>query len=355
VGLQERLAEIVKSCRSGYVPGPDVIEIPDTQVIGGSKLGDEIRKDTHYFAVRVNEMFLAQGRRWFTEYDPLVFVCTEFNYDGERIRVPFIVGPTMLDYVKESIPAGFVFRNTRVAGLYPYRGERVAITVILYRVQRTNWARHLLGVMESAAGAIDFGSGLPAYLKVADAVLTGVESLLSLGGTVPVTGFRQEFDTHGGDAFKPGYLAMLGPGGPAVPPASIWVKEHRLRRGPTPDATEEFRQSDYVLLSLASTEARSDVDTLPFYSMWQNVLSEAMAPSEDAWELANKSFIGLSREIWFCPDLTEAHADQLVKHYEEQMIAKHDQAVQRAERGPGPDDAKLAQVRAKSMRFLKSK
>jgi hypothetical protein len=34
----------------------------------------------HYFQVRINEMFLAAGRKWFVDYHPMVFVVSQFNY-----------------------------------------------------------------------------------------------------------------------------------------------------------------------------------------------------------------------------------------------------------------------------------
>jgi len=64
----------------------------------------------------------------------MVFVSSELSYDSAEIAVPFVVGPSMIK--GQQTPVGMVFSDTRVAGIHPYRGGRLIVTVILYSVVR---------------------------------------------------------------------------------------------------------------------------------------------------------------------------------------------------------------------------
>jgi hypothetical protein len=59
---------------------PSWISIPHDHVYssGRDDLYAPFKKNEHYFAVRINEMYLTEERRWFTEFDPMVFAVAEF-------------------------------------------------------------------------------------------------------------------------------------------------------------------------------------------------------------------------------------------------------------------------------------
>jgi hypothetical protein len=54
--------------------------------------------------VRINQLFLAASRQWFVQYDPLVFVVSEFTYNTAVTTVPFVVGPSMMETYDQQIP-----------------------------------------------------------------------------------------------------------------------------------------------------------------------------------------------------------------------------------------------------------
>ena len=80
------------------------------------------QSDQHYFQVRINEMYLKYSRNWFSRYDPMVFVVSEFTYDKKAEAVPFVVGQQMMEKFEKNTPTGMIFSDTRVAGVHPYRG-----------------------------------------------------------------------------------------------------------------------------------------------------------------------------------------------------------------------------------------
>jgi hypothetical protein len=46
----------------------------------------------HYFRAVVSEMFLADSRKWFREYDPIVYSAVEFNYGSSQQEEPKVIG-----------------------------------------------------------------------------------------------------------------------------------------------------------------------------------------------------------------------------------------------------------------------
>jgi len=86
---------------------------------------ERFRRDAHYFEVTVNRIFLKYDRELWKTYAPMALVVTEFQYDAKDLIVPFIVGPTLLEQNKIELPdRGFVFHDTRVAGMHPLQGWR---------------------------------------------------------------------------------------------------------------------------------------------------------------------------------------------------------------------------------------
>jgi hypothetical protein len=82
----------LESCQSGPAKISLNTDIPNDHVY--PKLSDEeIKADENYFIIRVNEMYLTKSRQWFNSIDPMVFFISEFNYNGEDIAVPYIIGP----------------------------------------------------------------------------------------------------------------------------------------------------------------------------------------------------------------------------------------------------------------------
>jgi len=325
--LLDRIGAIWEQVRQSPAQRPSRIAIPRNNIDVGASLGGPFTRDSHYFQVEVNEMFLTYEREWFSTYDPMVLVVSEFTYDKRVEAVPYVVGPTMMErYVKEKMPTGMVFSNTRVAGLHPYRGDRLSLTVVLYRVRRENYARKFLRVIESASTALDFATGLSAYVKVGGTVLDGVEALLEMGDTEPVLGWRQELGQAGG-GFEPGYFALVAPTESEPDPNKMGVIDNRLVYGASRDDARPFQNADYVLYSVRQAKARFDLDTLPIYPLWEQVVRAATVADDKYWLNAKANMAALYQAMLLSPDLTSQHALELAEEYREKMRLYHEGAV----------------------------
>jgi hypothetical protein len=244
----------------------------------------------------------------------------------------------------EDIPTeGVIFRDTRVAGPYPF-GGRVGLAVVLCAVVEDDHARDLLGVVESAAGALDFAATVTPYLKVAGVVLDGVDALFGAKKAEPVAGVRSEFDYRDG-LRSPHYIAIVASSDLAD--TTLWVRNGRLEEGPDKENTKAFRRADYVLFSLTGDVTRADVDGLPFAPLRDRALAQAnRATTDELWREAKSTLFAASEEALGSPDLIEVHADALIDEWEQRAVTLYGRAKRRADmaRTTDGDDGRQRRV-----------
>ena len=169
-------------------------------------------KNQHYLQILVNEMWLAQARQWWVQYDPVVLVVASYIYGTEISAVPMVVGPMLFKQYSSDIGSGSIIRNAPVSGLHPYKGGSLTLTVIFNKVQRVNNSDRMLEALESitsvaspVAPAIPFAT----YLKMAGGVMGGLEILFDLPETKPVIAYRETINPQIDQTLKPGYLVLI--------------------------------------------------------------------------------------------------------------------------------------------------
>lgn len=327
--LLDRCRDLFNRARRSPTRPPICVSIPPDHVQQDRPLGGVFEPEKHYFQVRVNELFLADGREWYRTYDPLVIVLSEFQYGRSVEAVPTIVGPAVLEKSGVTqLPVGMVFSDTRVAGLHPYRGGRLNISVILCRLARKNHARQLLATLEGAAAAFDFSTSLSTYLKLGRVVVDGIDQLLGLEDSDALAGMRREFDPDAGQPFREGFHAIIHAPEGSIDPDHLWVLNGRLHIAAPGGPAQPFRAADYVLYSVVGTGARTDLAILPFYEQWERVKAEAAKPGDDAWKSAKANMVALYQHMATSPDLTPAHARALLQQFKGEMQAIHDSATE---------------------------
>lgn len=352
--LAERCSNIWNSIRQSPGQIPSGVTIPSNQVEEENRPSTVFKPNKHYFQVRVNEMYLSFSREWFARYDPMVFAVSEFVYDKKKEAIPFVVGPAMMEKFGKRLPNGMIFSDTRVAGLHPYRGGQLTLSIILYKVQTGNMVRKLLKMIENTANVLDFANALTTYLKVADVVIDGVESLLELGGSEPLIGLRKEFDPADGE-LRPSYFALINLPDTQVDTGKLWVRNRKLYYGNSLQSAIPFRDADFVLYSIMLAPQRSDLSTLSFYPQWEHTQREALDPREDSWLSAKANMASLMQSMLLSPDLTDQQARELVEEWRSKLINFHKMAVGNANMSDKKPQApkQMEEARAKSLAFLK--
>lgn len=333
--MKENLKKFWANLQSSPAKIPLTAEIPEDHV-NPEVSDEEIRSDEHYFIIRVNEMYLTKSRKWFNSIDPMVFFITEFNYNGEDIAVPYVIGPMLIEKYGKGIPEGMIFSNTPVAGLHPYKGGGLTLSVILYQNTRKNYARELLGVVENVSNAIGFSSSLSQYLKVGDVIFNGIQSLIGLGDTVPLIGYRKNFDPKAGDKFSPRYFVLVNTDNDQIDASQLWVKNNQLFTGEDQENLKPFRAADFVLYSIMATTERDDLNSISFFPQYQSMIKSAMdSTTELKWKATKAEMMNLAKEMRFHPDLSVEHYKKLRTKYENEMIETHKEAVMLNERAAG--------------------
>jgi hypothetical protein len=287
---------------------PSAVTIPLDNIDRKEQMKDAFAAGKDYFQVRINQLFLKNEREWFTQIDPMVSVVSEFQYNGKPAAVASVVGPNKQSC--QQLPHGMIFSNVKVAGLHPYRGDAVKLSVVLCQVPVGSPAKVLLSVIEQASKVFDFATALGPYLAIGNVVLNGIDKLLGLDGTLPLIGLQTTFDPQAGDPFRPSYFALIDKQG--VSPNEFGVANNTLIKD-----GKENREADFVLYSIVRSPdgKRSDIEQLPFYNLWDSAVKEAMSLKEGSWDTAKGDLLALLSAIRLSPDLTFEQADELICMY----------------------------------------
>lgn len=347
------IQNLIEKAKHSPTKLPTRISIPADNVSPKDKIGISLESEQHYFQIRINELYLKNKRNWYKEYAPMVFVVSEYTYNGKEETVPFIVGPQIMDKFGQSLPDDMVFLNTRVAGLHPFKGGQITLSVILYEYQVGDYREKFLRTLESTANIFSFATAFNTYIKIAGVLFDGLESLLSLQNVNPLIGLRIQMDQDAGD-LRSGYFVLINTPEGTINENQLWVKNNQLLFGDSLTTAKPFREADYTLYSILHDEDRNDLTALPFHQLWQDVKKEAAIPGEDSGKTAVAYLATLSQAILTSPDLTEKHAFNLISKYQSDLELIRKVTSGESKRGEKVStETKTDKVRAKSIEILK--
>jgi hypothetical protein len=324
--LRERLAAVWQKVRATKAFVPTRLEFPP---------GAALVKDGHYFHVRVKRLFLADQRTFLKTHDPLVFAVTDFEYGAGAMSVPAVIGPAVVaKYLKDgNAPLGTLLVNTTVAGPFPFRGGSLALTVVLCKVRRDDFAGKILPFVEAAAGALDFSGAAASAIKLGEVVLGGIEALTGSDDTQPLVGMRLERNTNAGESVTEEVHALINAEVKPEDRKKFFVKDNELCFGDTRDTATSYRAADYVLVELTRTDERT-VAGLPFTALYQRVKEEASQSGADSWKRAKANMLALWQAMVLSPDLIPTHRDKLFQGYKKETKEVHDEAERIKTLGP---------------------
>lgn len=344
--FMELMSDFVGKMRAGPLPLPVATQILPERCLPEGVAGAEIAKDEAYFTVQINELYLAGGRNWWVTFDPMVLVIVDFVYGSKKISIPKFIGPNLIDQKIGKVPHGFVLNDIAVAGPHPFRGGRLGISVILYKVKKQDYATGILKFIEGVSSAVGMPADIGTLEKVGGTILQGAEMLMGLGDSVPVAGHRIEIDGALITGLTSSFSALIADKN--IDASSLRVKDGRLwvdaAGGPA-----KYDGSDYVLYSLLGTKSRGDERTLPFYSLREQSLNAALSADEAGLKRAKAILLSLYQQMVVSPDLTSEETDALFDTYEKDLMAKYDRgkrikAMGKQQAGPTPraDELRLA-------------
>ncbi len=291
---------------------------------GDSRLPEEseLRRNRDYFGLTVNQIWLRDGQQLFSTYDPLVYVAVDFPYGSQRVTVPKIIGPSALksglSSVSDKLPHGFVVRDIRAVGPHPYRGEQVGITVILYKVKHTDYAKRVLGFTEKLSSALGFPADIVSISKIGGSMIDAIETLFDMGDSEPVLGHRIELNASPMYGFQPRSVALIS--ADVGSNAGLNVSAGRLLSSSGAD----YRSDDYVLYTVWGTPSCENETRLPFHSLVKKIKECARAGDDLSWQRGKALLMTLYQQMLESDDITETEAGILFAQYKNEMLEQRD-------------------------------
>ncbi|MEO6738134.1 MAG: hypothetical protein ABIM97_17415 [Ginsengibacter sp.] len=312
---------------------PKRIKILPANTDRESELITPFEKDKHYFDITVNEMFLStkNNKNWLHTFDPMVFITTEFYYDGKPVAVPFVIGPSIgLSDKKQELPkdGGMIYKNIPVGGRNAYKGGSLAISLILSQFPYQSPLKKLLNIIESATSTYskDIFPMVGNYLKIANILVDGMDALAESDDVKPLIGIRENY--RDGDV-KPGYFALVNLEDDKLDPEKFYVIDEELYYGETKNSAIPFRLNDYVLYSILKEGSRSDYESFPFFNTWKEidtfVTNYPLSSDNKSVDIpkleqeAKRMLYSLGHSMRFSPDLTGEQVTILYKLYQEKL------------------------------------
>jgi len=316
-GVWDRIGALAQRAAGSPMPHATMMRFDEAGKVS-EQPQSEVRRDESYFGVTLSEINLARGREWWSSYDPVVYVSLDFVYGRERVSVPRLVGPAALkgDLAadKLELPHGFAVRNIGVAGPHPFRGDRVNLTVILYKVRRTDYARKVLGFAETLSSAVGLPAEIGTVVKIGTSVVDAMEALFEIGDTEAVVGHQVGLNTSPLSGFRTQTVALLAGASPVQDGT-------RLSEGQLVSSSADgYRASDYVVYSVWAAPSRENESTLPFHDLVPRMYECALAGDDDSWQRGKSILIALYQQMLTSPDLLSREADDLFDQYKTRML-----------------------------------
>jgi hypothetical protein len=342
-GMFSPLVRLWSTLKAGHVPLPEVKTLSPDRCLPANSAGYPILRDKMYFEIRVNQLYLAENRKWWAEFDPLVVVVVEFSYGNGHAVLPVIIGPNLIRRQSNSDQAlhGVVLQDVRVIGPHPYRGGDVDLSVSFYKVERTNHAAGLLKVIDELSATLGAPGEMLVAAKVGGALLQGVESLLGMKESIYLSGHRLSLAPSPLDPMKASFSALV------VPPvqadmSSLCVRDRRLFLQDAP-----YTASDFVLLSVSGKTERGDENMLPFYSLKTEGLA-AIFDGDEGLKRGKALLLSGYQQMRKGPDVTKEEAGRLFEDWanefeveKKRLERMRSMPANERKKVPGSDDGEL--------------
>lgn len=295
----------------------------DSDHVEGGIDSTVLSAEQHYFRVWLSEAFLADDRRLFRTFVPVVHSNVRLLFGTNATQeLPYVAGPQNVG-LGTTLGRG-VQLNHALTNLLPFRGGSVSIAAALLAYKDKDFFSGFLSVLNQVSGLLNVGQ-LSTTLKVVEGTVDGIQSLLSAGDKDVHLIYFQGFggtNTDGGSAMKAGYTAVVRAPARKLDPKSLYVKDGRLHKGSSLADCRPLDGYDYMLLR---TEVATTRDDYLAFDEFKKLLFDAVkAGATDP--NAGREIIRTAQVVaWASPDLTNADRIRIAKaislEYEEAIGA----------------------------------
>jgi hypothetical protein len=297
---------------------------PITNVLPTDEANSEIAPNQAYFTVSVNELYLTTGRQLWATYDPMIVATIEYVYDKKVSAVPVVIGPSMIKGDPgHDVPRGLIVNDIPETGPHPYRGGKIKIAIILYKVKHTDYAHEFLKFTESISKATSVVGDTDTLQKVGSALVNGVNQLLSMRGNEPLAGHVFTIDGNSLSGFRSGYSVLISDPQTDLTKLRVNCGRLEIQNG---DGFVPYRSADYALYNVSGRFRRGEIDTLPFRGLLDQSIEAALANDDESWKRSKAYLLSLYGQMATSPDLIPEEAERLMDEFTQKVVTARERA-----------------------------
>jgi hypothetical protein len=183
--------------------------------------------EASYFSIRLVEMNLAEGGRFFSDFLPLGVCLSEYTYGSERQRKPLILSnDAIADQLKAAgAKPGFIeYRNMYAVRLAPMKVDNLSLFIGLFRMPYNDLAKQMLQLAADVTDQVA-APGVSLGVRVAEKIYDRIVGLFKLNDLTPLLGFAD-----GNALTNSGYFVVAGSDKLGVSLETLRVVDDRLHR-----------------------------------------------------------------------------------------------------------------------------
>jgi hypothetical protein len=266
-----------------------------------------------YFRLWLSEMYLSRRSSWGRTWLPAVHSEVRLAFgDHQAVTISRVAQPPQ-DRLAEGVRL-----NYQLTDLLPYNGGAVEVEASLLALEESDQLKAALGVLALFSSLVTPPIGQA--LAVAEKVSLGARDLITAGQGRVHLGFHETFTSEGGggQAIRPGYLAVLRATGNEVDRSRLHVREHQLHYRSGDGRVRPFDAADYLLLRV---EGRSERDDWRLRDIQEPLDQAILALAErDSARAAAYQTVALAA-AWKSLDLTQVDRRRVVQAIKDEVAA----------------------------------
>ena len=303
MALWSTLKDVVDRWASHGLARPYIGQVQSAGGADAIATGQAFVPEASYFGIRMVEMSLSEGGKFFSSYLPLGVVLTEFSFGNERQRRPTILSNDDIAAQLKAAGAapGYIeFRNIYAVRRAPMKQDNLSLFVGLFRLPYHDIAQQVLQLAADLTAQTGLAPGVSEGLRVAEKVYDRIAGLFGLNIVTPLFSFAD-----GNALAQSGYLLVAGAALDEATASRLAVTDNKLLLD-----GRRLSGVDYCLLAVEHTatllpqgpDSINPLTQLGFHRHWQQV---ALSTTKRDFEEAEKQMLNLRADVITSPELAE--------------------------------------------------
>jgi hypothetical protein len=283
----------------------------------------ELKPGEHYFRLLLVEMFLANDRKWLTDWFPVVHTAISFKFGDQQELLTNVAGESFLNRLGQQEPGRVIGLNYPVTPLFPFSGGTIELTSGLVAVAGGNDVLACLQILGSFSQLL-LVPQLSAALAIAMPLADGVAKFVGATQNQMLLGLHQLWSgaSGGANVLRAGHFVVIAADSKTITPQKLFVVDDELRYGNTIETSTPLTGYDYMLFRLERRDERDDWDSLTSiqkpYERAIEMLEAGNMEQAEAFIRAAKAAAFTAKELTAKVDRRRV-IDQLEKAYQEAL------------------------------------